>query len=261
MATISLHPSVRERSKARLSANQLAEYAVYGIDRANGIVHDAKFVQSYIPSWYDDSERTLISYLTDPLRKKKIIYDEIERLEDIAKTSQSGDERDRANLDIAVLERFLQIENQLGLNVLGVVKPPQCAPLLIEKLSVSVQPDLLVHPLVLAGTKNVGAIVFRFSKGTDPESAKKPETRERRREERREMGRYVAVLAAMLLEKQFSHLGQVSPKHCMAIDIPLGEAILLPTSDRQKRTQRLKKACKQVLQMWPNVEPKASICA
>lgn len=252
---------MRERSKARLSANQLAEYAVYGIDRAHTIVHDAKFLQAYIPSWYDDSERTLVAYLTDPLRKKKIIYDEIDRLTKIAQTTENGDERDRANLDSAILERFLIIENQLGLSSLGLIKTPQCAPLLIEKVLISVQPDLLVHPIVIAGTNSVGAIVFRFSKGVDPESAKKEETRARRREERREIGRYVAVLAAMLLEKQFGHYGEVSPKHCMAIDIPLGEAIPLPTADRQKRTQRLKKACTQIFQMWPNVEPKPSICA
>jgi|SRR5215831_1455697 len=261
MATISLHPAVRERSKAQLSANQLAEYVVYGIDRAHTIVHDAKFVQAFIPSWYDDSQRAVVDYLTDPLRNKQAIYDEIDRLAKVVASAESADVRDRANLDVAVLEQFLRIENQLGLKSLGFLKPPgRCAPLLIEKVLVSVQPDVLVHPLVVAGTKSVGAVIFRFSKGVDPESARKEATREKRREERREMGRYVAVLASMLLEKQFAHLGEVSPKHCIAIDIPLGEAIPLP-GDRNKRTLRLKKACTQIAQTWPNVDPKPGICA
>lgn len=233
---------------------------MFGVDRAETIVHDAKFLQAYIPSWYDDSQAALVSYLLDGNRKKEPLFDEMDRLQKIATASKDGDERDKASLDLKIIQQFLKIENALGLNKLGFIKCGKCAPLLIEKVVVSVQPDLLIQPLIVAKKNAVGAIVFRFSKGIDPESAKKKETRERRIDQRREMGRYAALLASMLLEKQFSPHGEVSPEHCLAVDIPLGEAIPLPTIDRVARTKRLKKACRQIEQAWPNVPPRQGIC-
>jgi hypothetical protein len=260
MTEVSLHPSVRERSEPRLSANQLAEYLVFGVDRAETIVHDAKFLQAYIPTWYDDSQAALVAYLLDPKRRKEQLFEEIERLNKLAENSTSADERDRAALDAKVLERFLRIENSLGLNALGFVECGKCAPLLIEGVLVSVQPDLLVQPLVIAKKKAVGAILFRLSKGIDHDSAKKAETREKRVEQRREMARYSALLASMILEKQFGHLGEVSLRHCFAVDVPLGEAIPVSTGDRIARAKRIAKACRQIDQLWPNIPPRPSIC-
>lgn len=259
MPKVSLHPSVRQRNDPRLSTNQLAEYVVFGIERAEGIIHDAKFLQPYIPSWYDDSSAALVGYLTNPLRDKSVLYAEIERLGKIVKTAESADKRDRAALDIRVLEKFLLAENSMGLSKLGFISSPKCQPLKMETVSISVQPDLLVQPLIVANQKKVGAVIFRLSKGIDPESAARKETREKRKELRREMGRYVAVMGSMLLEKQFAHLGPVSAEHCLAIDVPLGEAIPLP-GNRTTRVATLKKACRQIAQVWPNVEPKPGIC-
>lgn len=234
---------------------------MFGIDRAESIIHDAKFLQSYIPTWYEDSGSALTLYLLDPTRKKARLYDEMERLKKVFETADTADERDRAALDLKVIDTFLANENAFGLSALGFTAPKRCAPLLIEGVFVSVQPDLLIEPLVIGGVKKVGALSFRLSKGIDPESAKKKETQERRREQRREIGRYSALLASMVLEEHFSDHGEVSPEHCIAIDVPLGERVPLMTSDRAARTKRLRKACRQIAQWWPNIEPKPSICA
>jgi hypothetical protein len=260
MSKVSLHPSVRARTEPRLSANQLAEYLVFQIQRAENILHDAKFLQPYIPTWYEDSTEALVNYLADPLRPKSKLYDEIDRLTELAKTTESEAVRDRAIADAKIIENFLVSENSLGLNKLPFIAPPPTSPLKIEGVFVSVRPHLLIHPLEIAKRKRVGGVIFRLSKGIDHESPKKKETIEKRKDQRREMGCYVAVLLAMTFEKHFEHLGEVSGDHCMAIDVPLGETISVP-SNRPTRVSLIKKACRQIAQTWPNIEPKASITA
>jgi hypothetical protein len=258
MPKVSLHPSVRERNEPRLSANQLAEYITFGIERAENIIHDAKFLQAFIPTWYEDSSDALTKYLADPLRKKSNLYDEVERLQALAKSTHSEDEGDRALLDIRIIERFLVSENSLGLNKFAFVAPPKSPPLKIEGVLVSVKPNLLIHPLEIAKKKRVGGIIFRLSKSIDHESAKKESTIAKRKDLRREMGAYVAMLLAMNLEKHLAHLGSASSDHCLAVDVPLGEAIPVP-SNPSTRLKTIKKACRQIAQTWPNIAPKPSI--
>ena len=249
---------MRLRQQPQLSANALADLLVHGLSRFDTIVHDAKYMQSYVVSRYADAEKEICDYLARLDRTSRHLQPAFRRLTAKVAEATTDAQRDRARDNVAVFEKFAEMEANLGFSGLAFHHPPKTAPLSIEGVLVTVDPNLLIHPLDISGETRVGGIILRLSKGVDPDAAKRKATKDERADRIREMARYTACLLAMQLETSFSHLGSVSPEHCIAVNARLKEVETLG-SDRRSRFAEIRKTCRHVARNWNLIEPRPGI--
>jgi hypothetical protein len=124
--------------------------------------------------------------------------------------------------------------------------------------NVSVQLDLLVggsFPVAVEG--KIGAILVRPQKSPDPESFQGEETKERKRQYRREAARFMLVIAAMMLANSGVQRAQLDTKKFAVWDLRLKEAISYP-SDAVSRQKQISAAASQISRLWPTVQPSIS---
>jgi hypothetical protein len=251
----SYDPRTREKLRPQISANALAKFLVSGLAVQETILRDARFPRQVIVTPYQDVEREIASYLADPRRDKRSIDTVKEKLRQLVRSDDSEPGAiNNAKLGLALMERFEVVENSLGLRSYGFEQPGRTSPLRIHGVVVPVHIDLIIQPLVVHGEKRVGGILFRSSKDPDTISPKKEETRLRRTEIRRDMGRYVATMIALLLEAQFPDKGAASLAHSFAVDLHLGESIPAG-SDGRSRKNDIDAACRMITRLWDTIEP------
>lgn len=250
-----LHPSVRERTEPRVSAAALAEYLILRPNAQQNILHDSKFSRPPIVSANSEAMRALRAYNRDPRRPQDTLLRVKDALtiksEAIGITPKAKDEALRC---IEIIEIFERNENALGLRSMSLIAPPNFPPLEIEGVTVSIQPDVLVD----GGRGRVGAGIFRVAKAPDAEDAKRPETKLRRGEVRREMGRYLVAIQHMLLDAQGGSIGTPDRDLCFVADIRLGERIG-PAVDHAVRVRDIRAACAQIRRLWPTVTAKPGL--
>ena len=121
---------------------------------------------------------------------------------------------------------------------------------------VSIRPDFIVGGG--GGRNRVGAGVLRVAKAPDPSGGKRPETRLRRGEIRREMARYIVAMQQLLLEAQKGVLGVVDRDLCFVADVRLGERIG-PATDNAVRLRDIRGACVQIRKLWPSIAAKPAL--
>lgn len=163
--------------------------------------------------------------------------------------------RDEANRCVEAIDLFLRNENALGTRAMSLHElPARFAPLEIEGVTVSIQPDVLVR----GGADRFGAGIIRVAKAPDPDACKLDETKRRRGDHRREMGKYLVALLQMLLEAQQPPMGLTDAQLCFVADVRLGERIG-PATDHTLRLRAIRGACRQIAQLWPNIEPRPGV--
>lgn len=121
---------------------------------------------------------------------------------------------------------------------------------------VSIRPDFLVGGG--GGRNRVGSGILRVAKAPDPAGGKRPETRLRRGEIRREMARYMVAMQQLLLEAQKGTLGIVDRDLCFVADVRLGERIG-PALDHAVRLRDIRGACVQIKKLWPSIAAKPTL--
>jgi hypothetical protein len=114
-------------------------------------------------------------------------------------------QRDEALRCIEIIDIFERNENVLGLRSMALSKPPTFDAIEIEGVIVSIRPDFIVGGG--GGQNRVGAGILRVAKAPDPAGGKRPETRLKRGEIRREMARYLVAMQQLLLDAQNGALG------------------------------------------------------
>src|SRR5690242_19825324 len=123
-----LHPSVRERPSARMSAVSLAEYLIFRADAQDTILHDSRFSRPSIVAAYSDAFRALRFYNIDPRRSPNILRSAKESLADRA---DATDIRPRAREEmlrcIEAIELFEACENAIGMRSLPLIEAPRFA--------------------------------------------------------------------------------------------------------------------------------------
>lgn len=238
-----------------MSAAALAEYLILRPNGQQNILHDSKFSRPPIVSANGEAVRALRAYNRDPRRSQ----DALLRVKDALtiKSQTAGitpKAKDEALRCIEIIEIFERNENVLGLRSMALSAPPNFDPIKIEGVMVSIHPDVLVG----GGRGRVGAGIFRVAKAPDAEDAKKPETRLRRGEIRREMGRYMVAMQHMLLDAQGGAHGTPDRDLCFVADIRLGERIG-PAPDHAVRLRDIRAACVQIRKLWPTVAAKPAL--
>ena len=201
--------------------------------------------------------RALRAYNHDPRRSQ----DTLLRVKDTLtiKSEMAGitpKQRDEALRCIEIIDLFERNENALGLRSMALSKPPNFEAIEIEGVMVSIRPDFLVGGG--GGRNRVGAGILRVAKAPDPAGGKRPETRMRRGEIRREMARYMVAMQQLLLEAQKGALGTADRDLCFVADVRLGERIG-PAPDHAVRLRDIRGACVQIRKLWPSVVAKPSL--
>ncbi|MGH9807079.1 MAG: hypothetical protein ACRD9W_07410 [Terriglobia bacterium] len=152
------------------------------------------------------------------------------------------------------IETFERCENELGMRKMGLVKAPRFDELEIEGVALSIRPHFLVQP----PNGRVGAGIIRVAKSPDPADCKGDETKRRRSEHRREMGRYMIAMYHIMLDAQDGKYGL--PDHGLSFvsDVRLGERIVAGI-DHTARLRAIRGACRQIAKLWPTIKPRKSV--
>jgi hypothetical protein len=252
-----LHPSVRERRFARVSATSLAEYLILRSDAQDTVLHNSRYSHPSVSGKYAAAFTPLIAYNIDPRRPQNII-DAAKKnlLRRTEATELSPKSREEARRCLEAITLFQSGENAFGLRGLLLEDASKFQEINIEGTMVSIQPHLIVR--TLGDSKKLGAVMLRFAKAPDPGACRLDATRAARGEHRREMGRYLVALMQMLLEEQPPFEGEVDRDRIFVADVRLGERIGA-ASDHVARTRAIRSACNQISRLWSTVTPRPSI--
>jgi hypothetical protein len=240
-----------------MSAAALAEYLILRPDGQQNILHDSKYPRPPIVTANGEAIRALRAYNQDPRRSQ----DTLLRVKDALsmKSQASGitpKQRDEALRCLEIIDLFERNENALGMRSMALSEAPTFDAIKIEGVTVSIRPDFVVGG---GGPRNrVGAAILRLAKAPDPTGGKRPETRARRGEIRREMARYMVAMQQLLLEAQNGVLGVPDRDLCFVADVRLGERIG-PAPDHAIRLRDIRGACRQISGLWESVAPKQSL--
>jgi hypothetical protein len=219
------------------------------------ILHDSKYSRPPIVTANGDAMRALKAYNWDPKRPQETLLRVKKALtEKAAGIGVKPKTQDEALRCVEIIELFERYENALGMRALALSEPPKLDPLVIEGVTVSIQPDFMVY----GGPGRIGAAILRVAKAPDPEACVKDDTRERRGHHRRELGRYLIALLQLLLQAQKGQYGTPDPQLSFVADVRLGERIG-PALDHAVRVRDIRGACQQIAKLWPSIQPKPSL--
>jgi hypothetical protein len=239
-----------------MSAAALAEYLILRPAGQQNILHDSKYSRPPIISANGEAMRALRTYNRDPRRSQ----DTLLRVKDslTIKAATAGirpKAKDEALRCIEIIELFERNENVLGLRSMALSEPPNFDAIEINGVMVSIHPDMLVGG---GGHARVGGCILRVAKAPDPSEGKRPETKARRGEIRREMARYLVAMLQLLLDAQGGALGVPDRNLCFVADVRLAERIG-PAPDHTVRLRDIQGACAQISKLWPSITAKPAL--
>lgn len=254
---IQLHPKIRERKDARVSASALAEFIITTPDKQDEVLHDARFMRSNAVVPYGDAIRSIKSYCSDPYRSADKLGSVIEALnKKIQSPGFKPSQQEEAARCVEAIVLFQNSINAFGSNSTSLIAPQRFESLGIETVDVSIQPALLAAVEYPSATEKVATIFIRPQKRPDPNGCKSEEKQMERQSYRREVARYMLVMGWMLLRANGVAEKNVELKKMAVWDLRMKETIGFP-SDRIIREKRIRAACGQIARLWETVEPKS----
>jgi hypothetical protein len=253
-----LRPDVRERVTPQVSAYGLAEYIIADPSRQESVLHDQRFQNRNVVPKHKDVLRVIESYCTDVKRDVQIIHKARAAL--VTKSESvafAPGQRDEAARCVEGLDLFFEGRQTFSADGLALFSPPNFNQLKIRNTVISVQPDLLVgKSYPPTNGERVGIVFVRPQKSPDPNGFQKEATKESKREYRREIGRYMLVIASLMLKENGLDLSQFDSKKSAVWDLRLKEAIAFP-SDWVSRQKQVIAAANQISRLWATVLPNA----
>ena len=157
-------------------------------------------------------------------------------------SSQSTLRQDDARQSIEVIRSMQGMTNQLA-SIRFSAAPREQPTLSVSGVELAVRLDLFAHG-ASRGTEQIGGAVLRLTQDdadTDLAKAK-----------RKEMGTYVAAIARMHMERNFTPAAQIINRLCMSIDIRHGEMFPAPISST-RRIADIENACRFIAALWPSI--------
>jgi hypothetical protein len=213
-APVQLHPKIRVRPKARLSAVALAEFIITTPDKQDDVLHDARFMRSSPVTHYVDAIRSIKAYCGDPRRDQGILDAAVSALKTKSESKEfKPSQQEDAKRCIEVIGRFTDSINAFGARSSSLMQSPPFELCNIKGVLVSIQPDLLVATAFPPPEKEtIGAIFIRPQKAPDPDACKTDETKAVRQEYRTEVARYLLVLGWLNFLNAGLKEGQIDAK-------------------------------------------------
>lgn len=161
---------------------------------------------------------------------------------DLLATSPDTDfKKQNRDLCIEALSTFKQLSNQMLFadfkRTLGPTS--KSMPVVINGVTVSVLPHVILEGVTKKGDKVVGGIKFSFPK-SHPLNEK--------------TAGFLSALIHWHCELYLQDLGKPDMRLCHAVDVPTATAYVPPATYKRRR-QQLQEACHEIVQRWPNVPP------
>lgn len=255
---VQLHPKIRERKAARISASALAEFIIATPDRQDDLLHDQRFKSGFVAPKHQQALSVIRAFCIDVTRDWSRY--EGARAALLEKSRGAGfkpSQREEAARCVESLDLFRNhARNAFGVLGTPLFEAPSFNKLSLNGLPVSVVPDLVVgSPVPVEAGRTIGLIFIRAQKRPDPDGCKTDEKRKERRAVRREILAYMLVLGDMMLRANGIPDASIERKRFRGWDLRLGEEVEFP-SDRITRERRIEAACGQIARLWETISPK-----
>lgn len=233
----------------RISANQLAEYALASPARRQVILRNAKYAPTFLVVRYGEARSSVCDYLTDGSRSVSNLH-----------TAEAGLKAAAASAGTTFKENDALLSAEAVASFASFVSDPKQYPnafsklmfaplvgnmpkLKLSEVSVSVQIDLVSKNMA----KDLcGGVLLQTSKAISAKSW------------RDEHSLYVSSLIWMASTKFLTGHGTVDRNLCYAVDI-FGKKVTKAPTSYKTRVKNLEAACSEIAAMWDAIEPPSDL--
>jgi hypothetical protein len=228
-ATIYLEP--------RISANQLAQFAVSDLAKQEAIVRKAKKVMAVRVANYQPARNSMPKCHTPKGFNAELIIGQAVRME----TTDFSDpfERKCNDLSAASLRVASRLVGQIDCEGTRISAPPRgFNHLIIEGVRVSIQPEI-VFSFTHRGATKFGGVMFHFSKTESLENGNG----------KHQAGDYSAMLVFLMLAVHFGAKGGPRYANCFAVDVYRGKVFSAPGSYKTM-FKTIEASCRNIARQW-----------
>lgn len=201
---------------------------------------------------YREVHGAIASYLASPNRDLRILAAHRELLQQELEQARYSQRRENLARQLRALDDFERGLNALGIAGMQLSRPGHYArPILIEGVTVSIQPTVLVRQARPRGADLVGAMIV------DPAKGPSCTTDEARAKVTRAMI-HSAVLLHMLVTGRGNEDGscRASASHCIVFHAHRAQAVCAPENHRTM-LRNIQAVCRSIARAWPTIQPPA----
>lgn len=233
-------PKYRLNESPRISANQLAEYALATPSRRRTILRNAKFAPAYLVIRYGDARKAICTYLSNDLRPQNILTDAENELIAASESAATSFQQNDAALSAEAIKKFRKLVGQkLVPGTATFTRAGSLPNLNLGGTNVSVSIDLVSRN---NSTGTIGGVLLQTSKAVSAKSW------------RIDHSKYVASLVWMTAERHMKDIGKVNRSLCMCIDI-FGQHVERAPQNYKTRLNNLEAACAEISALWDQITP------
>lgn len=233
----------------RISANQLAEYALASPSRRQAILRNAKYAPVFLVVRYNNARSSVCDYLTDGTRPVATLHKAEADLKASAGSLGSRFKENDALLSAEAIASFASFTSNKTQYPKAFSKltfahvTGQMPKLPMSGVEVSVQIDLVSKNVA---KETCGGVLLQTSKAISAKSW------------REEHSLYAASLIWMASSEFLKGYGSVDPNLCYAVDLFGKKATKAPKSYKT-RVKNLEAACGEIAAMWGTIEPPSDL--
>ncbi|MEP2890454.1 hypothetical protein [Tateyamaria sp.] len=239
----------RVHEQPRISANQLAEYALASPSRRQTIIRNAKYAPKFLVAMYNEARWSVCDFLVDGTRPVAKLHTAEINLKAKAAIAPTKFKENKALLSAEAVASFAKTvadtkqytKNFSNLMFTRVNAPWEKLPM--SGVQVSVQIDL-ISTNVPKGT--CGGVILQTSKAIAQKSW------------REEHSNYVTSLVWMSADDFLKSHGSVDRAACYSVDLFAGKMVNAP-SNYKTRVKNLEAACSEIHALWDNIQPPADL--
>lgn len=226
--------SSRVRNHPRISAAKLGEYLAAPANRRERILHDQKYQPAFLVSRYTDASNLIRAALLSEDDVPARLHDRVALL--VGRPSSTKFRDDSNSCCIRAVRRFARRYPELGLQGLTPTMTwEQTFPLVIEDVTITVTPTVLLKKAKRDGSVECGALLLIYRKDTalDP---------------------HAGEAVAEMLRRALVTAGHenVSPKLCIVVDVFSDRVVHAPARN-VRLTDEIRSACREIAVRWPSI--------
>lgn len=241
----------RVNKRPRFTVLELGEYMAADDGPRETMLRDMRYERLARTLLYQSLRRTVTRFLLSPTRDGRILADCGEQLEREREQAISPQRKDNLTRELRGLEAFERSVNALEIGGLNIEAAPPATPLVIEGVSVSVQPTAYLRVRRPRGSDLVGALIVDLTKGIAPKTAVAIE------KVRSGMEHAAAIVHRHVAEARATEDAKASPDHCIIFHAHRQERIKSPTNTR-RMLANVEAVCRNIARSWEGIEPPAS---
>jgi hypothetical protein len=226
------------RSTPRISITKLGEYLVASPVRRRQIILDQKYPPEVKVIRYKDAQRAIVDHLVNGHEDPGILSRHRQRLADWTPTADDSDyEVQRKRNCLEAIEAFIAMLHTLPEGLVLAAAGQDRRRLHKAGVSISIQPDAIIHGIGRNHTSLVGAIKLHFSKTFALDDR---------------AGEYAGTLLHEFGERYLSDRGQPTFRHFYVIDVFARRIYTAPRAFIRRRGE-VEAACEEIASRWASL--------